>query len=422
MLLRAYARIAMGRRPRLTHTTLATALSLVLSVLVSATLAIGAALGPAAAESRSAAQIARQGGLPTTIAQQAVIMDAASGAILFQHNADELTAPDGLSKLMTLAVAFKAIKSGKIKLTDEIKMSVNAWRHGGAPSGWTAMFVPVNTSEPMETLLQGIVVQSGNDATMAVAEALAGSEAKFAERMTQEARRIGLDRSKFTNATGLPDETQQTTARELALLALHLMREYPEFYPRFAQKELNYRKFRFINDNPLLGTLGVDGLKTGYVKKEGFGLIASGNKDGRRLILVMMGLPKKSDVRTEGHRLLEWGFASIAEYKLFDKDEVVAKARVWGGDRMWLPLVGDGPVTVVLPKYPPNPKLKAELVYKRPLKTPIRKGDKVATLRVTSPSQSVSEVPLYAAEDVQPGGIVRRGLDTIVDLTLGWAL
>jgi D-alanyl-D-alanine carboxypeptidase (penicillin-binding protein 5/6) len=407
----AYARIAMNGRAR---RCLASVALLIVAVLT--------ALQPASAEQRSAAQIAKQGGVPTTIAQQAVLMDAASGAVLFQHNADELVAPDGLSKLMTLAVVFKAIKSGQIKLTDEFTMSVNAWRHGGAPSGWTAMFVPVNTKETLDTLLQGLVVQSGNDAAIAIAEGLAGSEQKFAQRMTAEARKIGLDRSKFTNATGLPDEAQQTTARELGLLALHLMRAYPEFYPRFAQKELKYQKFRFLNDNPLLGSLGVDGLKTGYIKKEGFGLIASGNQDGRRLILVMMGLPKKTDVRSEGHRLLEWGFASIAEFKLFEKDEVVAKARVWGGDRMWLPLVGDGPVTVVLPKYPANPKLKAELVYKRHLKTPIKKGDRVATLRVTSPSQSVSEVPLYAAEDVKPGGIVRRGFDTIVDLTLGWAL
>lgn len=407
----AYARIAIDGRARQS-----------LAALAIFALALLLALQPAMAQSRSAARMAKQGGLPSTEAQQAILVDAASGAVLFQHNADELTSPDGLSKLMTVALAFKAIKDGKAKLTDEITMSVNAWRHGGAPSGWTAMFVPVNTKESLDTLLQGLIVQSANDAAMAIAEALAGSEQKFAERMTQEARKIGLDRSKFTNATGLPDEQQQTTARELSLLALHLMRAYPEFYPRFAQKDLHYRKFRFINDNPLLGALGVDGLKTGYVKKEGFGLIASGNQNGRRLILVMMGLPKKSEVRGEAHRLLEWGFASISEFKIFEKDEVVAKARVWGGDRMWLPLVGEGPVTVVLPKYPPNPKLKAELVYKKPLKTPIKKGDRVATLRVTSPSQSVSEVPLYAAEDVKAGGIVRRGLDTIVDLTLGWAL
>ncbi len=380
------------------------------------------ASSPALAQTRSVAQIAKQGGVPTTRAQRAVIMDAQTGAILFQHNADEMAPPDGLSKLMTVAVVLGAVKKGEIKLTDEVKVSVNAWRRGGAPSGWTAMFVPVNTRETVETLLQGLIVQSGNDAAIALAEAIAGNEDAFAKRMTEEARRIGLARSVFTNATGLPHAGQQVTLREMALLALHLMRAYPEHYARFAQKELKYGKFRFINDNPLLGVLGVDGMKTGFVKKAGHGLVVSGNQDGRRLILAMSGLEKKEEVRTEGQRLLEWGFASITEVKLFDQNEVVGQARVWGGDRMWLPLVGNGPVTVVLPKYPANPRITAELVYMRPLKSPIRKGDQVAKLRVTSASQSVSEVPLYAAEDVKPGGIVRRGFDTLVDLTLGWAL
>jgi len=380
------------------------------------------AIGQASAQARSTAQVARQGSTPTTRAQNAILIDAVSGAILFQHNADEPMAPDGLSKLMTIAVAFKAIKNGQIKLTDEITMSVNAWRRGGAPSHRVAMFVPVNTRETLDTLLQGLTVMPANDAAIAVAEAIGGNEQKFAKLMTEQARQIGMEQSTFTNATGLAAEGQQTTARDLSLLALHLLRAYPEFYPRFSQKDLQYRKFRFSTDNALLGTVGVDGFKGGSGGRETFGLIASGNKDGRRLILVMNGLKSMSDLKTEGTRLMEWGYASISEFRLFDKDEVVAKARVWGGDRMWLPLTGDGPVSVVLPKYPANPKVKAELVYKRPLKTPIKKGDKVATLRVTSASQSVSEVPLYAAEDVNPGGIVRRGFDTIFDLALGWAM
>lgn len=366
--------------------------------------------------------MAKHGGTPTTRAQHAILMDAQSGAILFRHNADEAIQSDGLSKLMTLAVVFDSLARGEIKLTDEIRMSVNAWRRGGAPSGRTAMFVPVNTRETLETLLQGVIVQSGNDAAIAIAEAISGNEAAFAKRMTEEARRIGLVQSTFINATGLPDAGQRVTAREMAKLAQHLMRSYPEHYPRFGQKELKYGKFRFLNDNPLLGGLGVDGLKTGFVSKDSYGIVASGNQDGRRLILVMSGLDKRAEVKSEGEKLLEWGFASITEVKLFEADEIVAKARVWGGDRMWVPLVGRGPVTMVLPKYPPNPRLTAELVYQGPLKTPIRKGDKVAMLRVTSASQSVSEVPLFAAEDVKPGGIVRRGLDTIVHLTLGWAL
>lgn len=374
------------------------------------------------ASARTAAQIAKQAGAPATKAERAVIMDAESGAVLFQHNADELAPPASMSKLMTLAVVFRALKNGEIKLDDEIRISVNAWRRGGAPSGTSAMLIPVNTREKLDLLLQGIIVQSGNDAAIAVAEAIAGNEDNFARLMIDEARRIGLKQATFGNATGLPHPQQLMTARELAQLARFLMKEYPEHYARFGQKELAYRKHKFANRNPLLGIAGVDGLKTGSIKEAGFGVVASANQDGRRLILVVSGLEKKEQVKLEGQKLLEWGFASITDVKLFEKDEVVAQARVWGGDRMWVPLVGAGAISIVVPKHPPNPKITAEVIYKRPLKTPIRKGDPVATLRVTTSSKSTSEVPLFAAEEVKPGGIVRRGLDTIVHMTLGWAL
>ncbi len=377
---------------------------------------------PSLVEAQKSQPATRQPAVPTTKAERAVVMDAESGAIVFQQNADLSAPPASMSKLMTLAVVFRALRAGEIKLQDEIKVSVDAWRRGGAPSRTSAMFIPVNTKETLETMLQGIIVQSGNDAAIAVAEAIAGSEANFARLMTDEARRIGLKTATFANATGLPHPEQRMTARELAELARFLMREYPEHYPRFGQKELVYTKYKFLNRNPLLGIAGVDGMKTGSLEEAGYGVVASGNQDGRRLILVIAGLDKREEVRTEGQKLLEWGYGAIADVRLFEADEVVASARVWGGDRMWVPLKGKGPISIVLPKHPPNPKLTAEIIYRRPLKTPIAKGDRVATLRVTSASQSVSEVPLYAAEDVKPGGLVRRGIDTIVHLGLGWAL
>ena len=376
----------------------------------------------AQAQTRTAAQVAKQTGVPTTRAERAIVMDAESGAILFQHNADEQAPPASMSKLMTLAVVFRAIKAGEIKLDDEVRISVNAWRRGGAPSGSSAMLIPVNTKEKLDLLLQGIIVQSGNDAAIAVAEAVAGNEDNFARLMTSEARQMGLKTATFGNATGLPHPNQLMSARELADLARFLMREYPEHYSRFGQKELVYRKHKFFNRNPLLGVAGVDGMKTGSTKDAGFGVVASANQEGRRLILVLGGLDKKDEVKTEGQKLLEWGFAAYSEVRLFDAGEVVGNARVWGGDRMWLPLTGAGPISIVMPKYPANQKLTAAIVYKRPLKTPIAKGDKVGLLRVTSSSKSVNEVPLYAAEDVKPGGIVRRGFDTLVNMTLGWLL
>ncbi len=359
----------------------------------------------------------------TTKARQAILMDADSGAVLFQHNADELMAPASMSKLMTLAVVFKALKTGQIKLEDEFLMSVNAWRTGGAPSGTSAMLVPVNTKEPLDQLLQGIIVQSGNDACIAIAEGMAGSEDAFARVMAEEARKLGLAKSTFRNATGLHHPEHLMTARELALLARHLARDFPEYYGRFAQREFMYRKHRFINRNPILFTeLGVDGLKTGYTKEAGYGIAASAKQGNRRLLLVINGMERQDERKSEAVRLLEWGFKSYTEYKLFDVGEVVGQARVWGGSRMFLPLVGSDGVQVVFPRLPVNQRLRAEIIYKSPLKAPIAKGDVVAQLRISTPSQAVSEVPLVAAEDVAPAGVLRRGLDTLVHMAFRWAL
>lgn len=359
----------------------------------------------------------------TTKAHHAIVMEADTGAVLFQHNADELAPPASMSKLMTLAVVFKALKTGQVRLEDEFLVSVNAWRTGGAPSGTSAMFVPVNTKEPLDQLLQGIIVQSGNDACIAIAEGMAGSEDAFAQLMTEEARKLGLMKSTFRNATGLYAPEHLMTARELAMLARHLIRDYPDLYRRFAQREFAYRKHRFYNRNPLMSlSLGVDGLKTGYIKEAGYGMVASAKQDNRRLIVVVTGLDREDERKSEAVRLLEWGFKSTTEYTLFGAGEVVSQARVWGGSRMFVPLVGSDGVQVILPKLPPNQRLRAEIIYKSPLKAPIRKGDTVAMLRVTTPAQAMNEVPLQAGEDIMPSGVIRRGLDTLVHMAFRWAL
>lgn len=357
----------------------------------------------------------------STKAKNAILVDYESGAVVFQRASDELAFPASMSKLMTLAVLFKAMKDGKVKPEDEFLMSENAWRTGGAPSGTSAMFVPINTKATVSDLIQGIVVQSGNDACIAVAEAMAGSEAKFAEMMTAEARRIGLPKSTFGNSTGLPNADQKMTARELAQLATYLIREYPEQYKVFAQREFAYRKHKFYNRNPLLSLdIGVDGLKTGHTSEAGYGLVASAVRDGRRLVAVVMGLANEKERREEAKKLIDWGFNSSARFKLFDAGEEVGHARVWGGERFYVPLTGKGDLMVVLPKFPPNPKLRAEIVYLGPLKAPLRKGEQVAMLRVTTPNRAVSEAPLYVAEDVEPGGILRRGVDTLAVMAVRW--
>ena len=354
-------------------------------------------------------------------AQHAILVDADTGATLFQRNADELIYPASMSKLMVLAMVFKALKAGEIKLSDEWLMSEFAWRKGGAPSGTSAMMVPVGTRATVDDLLKGIIVQSGNDAAIAVAEALGGNEGLFAEQMTQEARRIGLKKSVFKNATGLFHPEHQMTVRELAMLARHLIHEYPEEYKLFALREFAYRKHRFINRNPLLNLVaGVDGLKTGYIKESGYGMVASAKQDDRRLIAVVSGLATAEERREDTRRLLEWGFKGFAEARLFDAGEVVGHARVWGGQRMFVPLTGNGDVMIWLPRVPANQRLRASIVYKWPLKGPLSKGDQVAMLRVTSSSDTMNEVPLYAAEDVAPSGTLRRGLDSLLCMATRW--
>lgn len=359
------------------------------------------------------------GGAFQTKAPRAILIDAGTGAVLFQNRADDLAPPASMSKLMTLAVLFKAIKDGKIKRTDDVMMSVNAWRTGGAPSRTSAMFVPVNTTATVDELIQGIIIQSGNDAAIAIAEKLAGSEAAFAKQMTAEARAIGLEKSTFANATGLNNPQHLMTARELAILARYLIANYPEFYPIFSQKEFLYRKHKFYNRNPLLFlSIGADGLKTGHTKQAGFGVVGSAVQNGKRLIVVVAGMASANARRDEAARLLDWGFNSFSRVKLYNDGEVIGHARVWGGTQMYVPLAGNGDVMVEIPKYPANQRLSAEIVYRAPLKPPVKKGDQVATLKVMSTSSATAEIPLYATEDVEKTGIAGRGLDTLVLMAL----
>lgn len=369
----------------------------------------------------SAVALAQGGdqGTFATKAPRAILIDATSGAVLFQQRADELAPPASMSKLMTLAVLFRELKAGRVKPTDEILMSVNAWRKGGAPSGTSAMMVPVNTKATVDEMIKGIAIQSGNDACIAIAEALGGNEANFAKMMTEEARRIGLPKSTFANATGLQNDNHLMTARELALLGRFLFTEYPEYYTVFGQKEFPYRKHKFYNRNPLLFlSIGADGLKTGHTKEAGFGLVGSAVQDGKRLILVVAGLENAEQRKLEALKLLQWGFRSFSTVRVFDEGEIVGRARVWGGQRMYVPLAGKGEVTMSLPRFPANQKLSAEIVYRAPLKPPIRKGDQVATLKIQSTSSASAEIPLFAQEDVDRAGLAWRGLDTLVIMAL----
>lgn len=368
---------------------------------------------------------AQQSGGFTTTAKNAILMDYDSGSIIYQKSADELVPPASMSKLMTLAVLFRALKDGKYKPEDEFQTSENAWRTGGAPSGTSAMFIPIHNKTPISELIQGIVVQSGNDACITVAEGMAGSVPEFAKLMEEEARRIGLPKSTFRNSTGLHDPEHLMTARELALLARYIIKSYPEQFKVFGQREFLYRKHKFYNRNPLLSAgMGVDGMKTGHTKEAGYGMVVTSFVDGRRLIGVVMGFENEKERQSETRRMLEWGAKSVSSAKLFDAGEAVGYARVWGGEDFYVPLTGDGDLEVILPKYPVNQKIRAEIVYQGPLKPPVKKGDQVAMFRVTStaPGSSepiaVSETPLYAEADVEEASFYWRGIDSLLHLGL----
>jgi D-alanyl-D-alanine carboxypeptidase (penicillin-binding protein 5/6) len=357
----------------------------------------------------------------TTRARQAVLMDYDTGNILFQVNGDEPRPPASMSKLMTAAVVFKALKEGQLNLDDEYLVSLNAWRRGGAPSRTSSMFVPLNTKAKISELLQGLIVQAGNDAAIALAEGMAGSEENFSRVMMEEARNIGLKRSTFLNASGLPQVGQLVTARDLAVLARYIIREYPTYFPTFSQREFNYRRHKFINRNPLLADPNVDGMQTGATAESGFGIVLTAKQEGRRLIVVLNGCSSESERRDEARKLLDYGFKSFTSYKLFDPGEVIGQARVWGGTVLYVPLVGKGEVNIMLPTArAAQQRLRAEITYASPLKPPVKKGDEVARLRVISSSSATSETPLYAAEDVEVGSLARRGLDALAHLAFGW--
>lgn len=362
-----------------------------------------------------------------TKAQQAILMDYATGAVLFQKDADKLVPPASMSKLATLGVVFDRLKKGILKMDDTFLVSEHAWRTGGAPSGTSAMFAPLGKQVSIEDLVQGIAIQSGNDGAIIVAEGIAGNESAFAKMMIQYVRSIGLEKSTFGNPTGLPHPDQLMTVREIALLSKHLIKEYPDYYKYFGMRKFPFqpegrkRPYAFFNRNPLLSAgIGADGLKTGHLKESGYGLAASAVQDGQRLIVVVHGLDNKSARKNEAVKLLNWGFRNFSSYDLYEPGEIVGTARVWGGEKFYVALTGDGPIKVLLPKAPARQRLDAEIVYKAPLKPPVRKGDRVATLRVTSASKSVNNVPLYAAEEVKAGSIVRQGFDSLAVMAWRW--
>ena len=343
-----------------------------------------------------------------SIAKQAILIETTTGAVLFAKNADMPMPPSSMSKMMTVYMLFERLRDGSLIMEDTFSISENAWRKGGAKSGGSTMFLIPGRKVRVEDLIRGIIVQSGNDACIVVAEGLASSEEAFAEEMTARAKELGLKNSVFKNSTGWPDPEHLTTARDLAILAQRTIEDFPEFYHYYKETEFSFNSIRQINRNPLLyRDIDVDGLKTGHTEDAGYGLAASATKGDRRLILVVNGLASKKDRRREPERLLSWGLREFNNYKLFSAGEEVTKAEVWLGKEAQVALIVEKEMLITLSRKARR-KMKVTVQFDTPIPAPIAKGQKVAKLVVTAPGFDNIEVPLIASRSVERLGLFGR--------------
>ncbi len=355
-----------------------------------------------------------------TKAKQAYLMEAETGTVLFAKNEDDLIPPASLAKLMTMELVFDALRNGRLALDDTFQVSENAWRTGGAPSGTSTMFAEIKSSVPLEDLIRGVIVQSGNDACIVIAEGMAGSEDTFAQLMTERARALGMTKSVFANSTGLPDPEARVTMRELVLLARHIQQTYPEFYPIYSQAEFKWNGINQRNRNPLLrANIGVDGLKTGFTEESGYAIVSSIERKGRRLFLAMSGMSSIKERAEEARRMLEWGLRSFEKRQLFSADEIVGNASIYGGEQSDVALVASGPVDIFVPTTNAD-RLKARIIYNWPINAPVEEGTQIGVLKIWVGDTLSQQTPLYAAESVARGPLHKRALDAAQELMLFW--
>lgn len=353
---------------------------------------------------------AAQLGQVETQARQMILIDYDTDAVIFEKNADELMPPSSMSKLMTAYMVFEQLEAGKLRMDDQLPVSEKAWRIQGSK-----MFVPLGGRVKVEDLLRGVIIQSGNDACIVLAEGIAGTEERFSEMMTERARQLGLKNSTFRNASGWPDPQHLTTARDLALLAKLIISRFPQYYHFYSEKDFTYavdqvskKPITQGNRNPLLyKDLGADGLKTGHTEAAGYGLTASVKRGDRRLIMVFNGLKTMNERSREAERLIELGFSQFDNYKLFSAGSVVDEADVWLGNAARVPLVIDRNLAMTLPRQTRG-NIKVTVSYDNPIPAPIAKGTPVAKLIVANRDAVVTEVPLLAGADVQQLGFTGR--------------
>jgi serine-type D-Ala-D-Ala carboxypeptidase (penicillin-binding protein 5/6) len=354
-----------------------------------------------------------------TSAPHAILIDSASSSVLFEKDADTLVVPASTAKIMTAEIVFHEIALGHLKLDDQFVISETAWRYGGAPSRGSSMFAAPNSQIRIEDLIRGLVIDSGNDAAIALAEGIAGSEGAFATLMTKRARELGLEHSTFTNAWGRGDPEQKVSPREMVALANHVILTYPDLYKYFGEKDFTWNKIKQANRNPLLTMdFGADGLKTGNIDESGYGLVGSAVQNGQRLILALYGASTAKERAEEARKIFLWGFRSFDSKTIFQAGETIGDAKVYGGSASEVPLVADKEVTILVPRTATG-KFTGRIVYTGPLIAPIEAGQEVARLKIFRGTELILDLPLKTAAAVEQGALPRRAMDAGLEYATG---
>jgi D-alanyl-D-alanine carboxypeptidase (penicillin-binding protein 5/6) len=350
-----------------------------------------------------------------TAAKQAIIIDYDTGTILFSKNADEKMPTSSMSKTMTIYIVFDALQRGDLSLDTELLVSEKAWRKGGSK-----MFVPVGKKIKVEDLIRGVVIQSGNDATIVLAEGIAGTEEAFVQAMNKKAQELGMNNTHFTNASGWPDPDHYSTAYDLALVTIAMIKNFPEYYYYYSERDFTYGGILQMNRNPLLGMdVGADGVKTGHTEDGGYGLIGSGiGSDGRRVVMVLNGMKSTKERKEEGVRLMRWSLSTFKNISLFENQPVLGQAEVYLGQRDRVNFIAKAPVSYVVSKVFSD-DVKVEVFYKEPLKAPVEKGEEIGVVRIYIPKGEQIEVPLIAAERIDAAGLFVRTIAKARLLTTG---
>jgi serine-type D-Ala-D-Ala carboxypeptidase (penicillin-binding protein 5/6) len=344
-----------------------------------------------------------------TLAKQAIIADYQTGTVLFEKNADESIHPASMSKLMTLDILFERLKKGQITLNDTFPVSERAWAHNEG----STMFVGINSQVRIEDLIRGIVVQSGNDACIVVAEGLSGTEEAFVEEMNKRAVELGLENSHFRNSHGLEDPNHKMTARDLLKLAEHIYREYPDYYHYFAEREFVFNGIKQENRNLLVyKNIGVDGLKTGHLSVSGFGVVISAQRDGRRIFIVLHGMESMKERSDESTNMVEWAFREFNNYTLAKPGQVLDEAPVWYGSEATVPLTVANDLIATLPRNGRD-QAQVKVIFDGPIPAPIAQGQEVGKIIIEAPGYGKTEVPLVAAAAVERQGFVGRAFSNL---------